>query len=85
MLGTTLFIRISVTRFNSWAITNLEYIQLEYVLLLNEYTSKHNVGAVCSEEETDLIIQGQDTAPSSTYLHDFIDIRLVGKFLFHLK
>ena len=28
---------------------------------------------MCSEEETDLIIQGQDTAPSSTYLHDFID------------
>ena len=55
------------------------------MLLLNEYTSKHNVGAVCSEEETDLIIQGQDTAPSSTYLHDFIDIRLAGKFLFHLK
>ena len=30
------------------------------MLLVNEYTSKHNVGAVCSEEETDLIIQGQD-------------------------
>ena len=43
------------------------------MLLLNEYASKHNVGAVCSEEETDLIIQGQDTAPSSTYLYDFID------------
>ena len=28
---------------------------------------------MCSEEETDLIIQAQDTAPSSTYLHDFID------------
>ena len=47
------------------------------MLLLNEYTSKHNVGAVCSEEETDLIVQGQDTTPSSTYLHDFIDIRPV--------
>ena len=76
---------LRVTRFNLWAITNLEYIHLEYMLLLNEYTSKHNVGAVCSEEETDLIIQGQDTAPSSTYLHDFIDVRLVNKFLFHSK
>ena len=28
---------------------------------------------MCSEEETDLIIQGQDTTPSSTYLYDFID------------
>ena len=28
---------------------------------------------MCSEEEKDLIIKGQDTAPSSTYLYDFID------------
>lgn len=75
---------------------HFESIHLEYMLLpethgvllllnclLLNYTS-----AVSSEEETDLIIQGKDTAPSSTYLNDFNHwwgVRLVSKFLFHLK
>ena len=29
----------------------------------------HNVGAVCSEEKTEIKLKGQDTTPSSTY-HD---------------
>ena len=31
----------------------------------------HNVGAVCSEEKTEIKLKGQDTTPSSTYLDVF--------------
>ena len=31
----------------------------------------HNVGAVCSEEKTEIKLKGQETTPSSTYLDVF--------------
>ena len=34
-------------------------------------TNLNNVGAVCSEEKTEIKLKGQETTPSSTYLDVF--------------
>ena len=69
-----LTIRISQnhTRFNLEAITDLEYIHLEFMLLHLDLF-KDSWCCVFIRRNRDLIIQGQLTRHHRQYLHDFID------------
>ena len=46
---------------------------LIYVVITSFHFERrlHNIGAVCSEEKTEIKLKGQDTTPSSTYLDVF--------------
>ena len=57
-------------------ITNLDGVDqsilLYVVITLFHFERRlHSVGAVCSEEKTEIKLKGQETTPSSTYLDVF--------------
>ena len=67
---------VVVVRDYTIRIANLEGVDqsilLYVVISLFHFERRlHNVGVVCSEENTEIKLKGQDTTPSSTYLDVF--------------